>query len=83
VERHRSRRRAEKRGHARELALTHFIDDRADVLEHLRGVVSHLFLFGAQAGSIPDWVVPVADWRAARAALLVGDDQVRGRHVVG
>src|SRR4051812_4655464 len=40
------RRREEKRLHADELGLTHFIDDREDVLAHLRGSVSCLALFG-------------------------------------
>src|SRR5262245_59446882 len=40
------RRREEKREHAIALGLTDFIDDRVDVLEHLRGVVPRLLLFG-------------------------------------
>ena len=47
----------------RELQVTHFIDDRLDVLEHLRGTVPHLFLFGACQG--PDWVTPLAGWPEA------------------
>src|SRR5262245_1945238 len=33
------RERKEKRVHCRDLGITHFVDDRRDVLEHLRGLV--------------------------------------------
>lgn len=42
------RERRDKAVHARRLALTHFVDDRHDVLEHLVGLVDHLYLFGPQ-----------------------------------
>lgn len=64
------RERAEKRLHAVKLRLSHFIDDRLDVLAHLRGVVAHLYLFGAQRAPAPDWGHPVRDWTCVRAALL-------------
>jgi hypothetical protein len=63
------RRRADKRTHTDELAITHFIDDRADVLSHLRGGVENLYLFGVQTEPIPEWVVAVPDWLAVRAVL--------------
>jgi|SRR6185503_11084074 len=63
------RRRDEKRIHADELGLTHFIDDRLDVLSYLRGGVPNLFLFGVQTAEVPDWVTHVADWRAVKAAF--------------
>jgi hypothetical protein len=63
------RRREDKRAHAADLGLTHFIDDRTDVLTHLRGVVPHLGLFGVQAQPPPDWVVSIADWFAVGRAL--------------
>jgi hypothetical protein len=69
------RRREDKRTHAQDLALTHFIDDRADVLGHLRGVVPHLYLFGVQTHPIPDWVRHVAGWPAVATALSDGDGQ--------
>jgi hypothetical protein len=67
------RRRDEKRGHADALGLTHFIDDRVDVLSYLRGSVPCLALFGVQAGPIPDWVVHLPDWATLGAALEPGD----------
>jgi len=63
------RRRDEKRAHAEELALTHFIDDRVDVLQHLRGAVSCLALFGVQGAPIPDWTIHVPDWATLGRAL--------------
>ena len=56
--------RAQKAGHCKQLCITHFIDDRLDVLEHLRGLVPNLYLFGEQPGldRAPDWVTPVIDW---------------------
>jgi hypothetical protein len=65
--------RPQKAQHCTELAITHFIDDRPDVLEHLEGVVRHRFLFGPQrkpqrmAG-----IVAVPTWEGVRAALLDG-----------
>jgi hypothetical protein len=40
--------RAQKADHCRQLCVTHFIDDRADVLAHLDGVVANRYLFGPQ-----------------------------------
>ena len=60
------RERAEKRTHADELGLTHFVDDRVQVHEALRGAVAHLYLFGPQEGPVPDFVVPVASWPRVR-----------------
>lgn len=59
------RKRPEKAIHARELGLTHFVDDRRDVLQHLRGLVPHLFLFGEQEEPPPDWVTPLPSWAEA------------------
>jgi len=75
------RRREEKRSHAISLRLTHFVDDRSDVLESLRGVVSHLYLFGAQREDVPGFATHTADWRAVRIALLA-DLEESGRDVL-
>jgi len=63
------RRREEKREHAADLGLTHFIDDRLDVLGHLRGAVPRLALFGVQTEPIPDWVVHLPEWAALGRVL--------------
>lgn len=62
--------RPQKALHCRELGLTHFVDDRADVLEHLDGAVPHRFLFGPQkkAVALPG-IVPIAGWPQALAAV--------------
>lgn len=66
VERH------QKADHCRELGITHFIDDRLDVLGHLDGVVRHRFLFGPQK----DGISPAADivrlpsWDSAKRHLF-------------
>lgn len=64
--------RAQKLGHCRQLKITHFVDDRLDVLEHLRGRVPNLYLFGEQPGLAqpPDWVTPVADWGETTETVL-------------
>lgn len=62
--------RSEKAIHARELGLTVFIDDRLDVLQHLRGIVPRLVWFGEDAVEAPGWVVPAREWAAVRTLLL-------------
>ena len=51
------RERPQKREHALDLGLTHFVDDRRDVLHHLGGAVPHLFLF-------------TGDWPATEASIV-------------
>jgi hypothetical protein len=63
------RERHEKAGYARRFGLTHFIDDRRDVLEPMRGLVPNLLLFGVQGGSVPPHMRHVLTWKAAREAL--------------
>ncbi len=64
-------RRPEKADHARELGLDTFIDDRLDVLQHLRGLVPRLLWFGEDARPEPTWVRPARDWEAVAAQLGV------------
>lgn len=61
------RERPEKAEHARQLGLTHFIDDRLDVLEAMRGLVPHLLAFGEEVGPAPAWAENVRDWGAVSA----------------
>ena len=63
------RERHEKRVHAVELGLTHFVDDRADVHEAIRDVVDHQFFFGPQPRAVPSYGVHVADWEQAERAI--------------
>ena len=52
--------------------VTQMLDDRLDVLEHLRDLVPNLYLFGEQPDldEIPDWVTPTTDWREASETVL-------------
>ena len=65
-------RRPDKAGHCKQLKITHFVDDRLDVLEHLNGRVEHLYLFGEQPNlkTSPDWVTPVIDWPQTVSRVL-------------
>lgn len=62
--------RRDKALHCHELGVTHFIDDRLDVLTHLRGFVARLYLFGHQNAPAPGWVTPVVTWPAVLEAVL-------------
>ncbi len=62
--------RHEKRGIAQQLRLTHFVDDRLDVLEPMRGLVPHLYLFGIQKHRAPRWAIPVRNWQELGELLL-------------
>jgi hypothetical protein len=65
--------RADKRGICERLRVTHFIDDRLDVLSHMRGLVSSLYLFGPQPQRPKiDWVQPVLSWRVVLDKFALG-----------
>lgn len=72
--------RSQKAQHSLELGLTHFIDDRPDVLGHLDGVVPNRFLFGPQRrpSALPG-IVPVPTWAEAHATIAgsVGSTDAR------
>lgn len=61
------RKRPEKRDHCRELGLTHFVDDRPDVHEAIRGAVHHQYLFAA--GPAPRGVTATPTWADAERAI--------------
>ena len=56
------RRRAEKRAHCVALGLTHFVDDRPEVHEAIRGVVEYQYFFGSQSGPVPDYGLATPTW---------------------
>ncbi len=64
--------RHQKADHCRSFQITHFIDDRIDVLTHLRNIVPNLYLFGEQPRlkKIPDWVNHVLNWNESLKVLL-------------
>lgn len=45
-----------------ELGITHFIDDRVNLMQILRGTVPNLFLFGPEASECPSWATPARNW---------------------
>ena len=68
--------RKDKALHCKQNRISHFIDDRVDVHEHLAGVVERRYLFGPQrAGTrVPAGVIPVLTWAdVAREFGLVAE----------
>lgn len=62
--------RPEKAVHCRQLRITHFIDDRVDVLEAMAGVVPNRYLFGPQRKHPPVGMRHVASWSEVSKAML-------------
>ncbi len=62
--------RPEKAIHCRELGITHFIDDRTDVLEPMIGIVQNLYLFGPQRARVPDSMRHAMSWNDIARAIL-------------
>jgi hypothetical protein len=65
-------RRSGKALHCAEIGITHFIDDRCDVLDAMRGIVPHLYLFGVQKEGCRGLagLTPVVTWAEAARALM-------------
>lgn len=68
---HFCRKRKDKAPICKNLGITHFIDDRVDVLSHMVGIVPNLFLFGEQGTCAPpSWAEPLLDWQQVAERLL-------------
>ncbi len=54
-----------------ELGITHFIDDHMEIMDVLRPIVPHLYLFGEQEQDdcARPWTTPVFNWDEAYAAV--------------
>lgn len=64
------RERRQKADHCVDLGLSHFIDDRQDVLRHMEGLVPNRYLFGPQREPVVDkGLTALATW--AEASLKV------------
>ncbi len=64
--------RPQKADHCRELGITHFIDDRSDVLHHLEGLVPNRYLFGPQRKPATDaGLVLLPAWKDAAALVAL------------
>lgn len=61
--------RPEKALHCRKIGITHFIDDRADVLQAMTGVVPNLYLFGPQRAATA-CAVHLTTWKDVARELL-------------
>ena len=71
------KKRRDKVVHCRQLRLSHFIDDRVDVLRHMVGVTEHLYLFGHQKSDrVPNWVTHVDDWQAVANQLMASAEAI-------
>lgn len=64
------RARPDKRLHCMELGLTHFVDDRLDVHEAIRGTVDHQYLFGPHQRPVPPYLEHTATWADAERLIL-------------
>jgi hypothetical protein len=73
------KRRPDKAIHCAELGITHFVDDKLDVHEALRGSVPHLFLFGPQREPAPSWLTHTPTWTDAADAIRATLAAPRGR----
>lgn len=78
---HFCRERHEKAPICERLGITHFVDDRLDVLEPMVGIVPNLFLFGEQRDRVacPEWALAVPDWAATVECVLRSVSQARER----
>jgi hypothetical protein len=62
--------RPEKAVHCRQLGITHFIDDRADVLEAMTGIVPNRYLFGPQRARATGGLPNLETWKDVARELL-------------
>jgi hypothetical protein len=68
------RQRPDKAPRCAELGISHFVDDRADVLESMVGVVEHLFMFASRGGEAPPGVQRGEDWATAEFQIAATVD---------
>jgi hypothetical protein len=67
---HFCRERSEKAEICARLEITHFVDDRLDVLEAMRALVPHRFLFGASSEYVtPDGEIATPTWAHVERAI--------------
>jgi hypothetical protein len=62
--------RPDKAIHCADLGITHFVDDKLDVHQALRGVVAYRYLFGPQRTPPPAWVRHTLTWTAVETAIV-------------
>ncbi len=66
------RKRHEKAPICEEIGITHFVDDRIDVLTPMQGIVARLYLFGEQEHGFvcPAYATQVLNWSEVLAQIL-------------
>jgi hypothetical protein len=62
--------RSEKAGICQGLGVTHFIDDKPDVIASIDGIVERRFLFGPQRASTPHGAEHTLTWHDVRSAVM-------------
>ena len=62
--------RPDKALHCREIGITHFVDDRQDVLEAMVGLVPNLYLFGPQQSAVVPGIQRLTTWKEVARTLL-------------
>ncbi|MBK6734115.1 MAG: hypothetical protein IPG61_08495 [bacterium] len=69
-------RREDKAQICRDLGITHFVDDRIHIMQILRDVVPHLYLFGDPGGAkqCPPWATFVQNWQQVAELLIPSVD---------
>ena len=63
------RQRPDKAPRCAELGITHLVDDRADILESMVGIVKHLFMFASRGGQTPAGAHRAEDWPTLEAQI--------------
>jgi len=66
------RQRADKLPLCQDLKITHYIDDRINIMQILKGTAPHLFLFGSKEKnhSARNWTTLVENWDEAHEAVI-------------
>jgi len=64
------RQRPDKALRCAELGITHFIDDRADVLGAMEGTVTHRFMFASRGGEAPSGAWRADNWEEVEAQVM-------------
>jgi hypothetical protein len=63
------RRRAVSGGASAPSRVTHFVDDRLDVLSYVRASVSRLYWFTGDPARCPGWATVLPDWSSALSQI--------------
>ncbi len=62
--------RSDKASRCAELGITHFVDDRADVLVTMEGIVTYRFMFASRGGQAPAGAWRADNWQETEALIM-------------